>query len=474
MTPPRRFALVLRLGLLGAALLVPACGRDSDDAAGPTPPSSIEVTPTVPSAAQGTTRQLAATGLFSGPTALDLTAAATWSSSNDLVATVNQGMAMAVAPGTATLTATYAGVSGSTLLTVTAAALVSIEVTPFDPVIAQGTTLPLAATGFFSDGTKQDLTATATWASGNDMVATVSDLPVSKGLAAGIGAGTTSLTATFGVVSGLTTPTVNAVVLTSLDITPTDASIARGTTRLFVATGTFSDGSTQDLTSTAAWSSSNDSVATVSRGLAAGVTPGLAIVTATVGAEGDTTSLTVTAATLVSLDITPADPTTGPGRTQQFTTTGTFSDATTQDVTTRVIWSSAATGLGAVSNASGNQGLATGVAPGVTTITATSGLITDTTTLTVSSAALVSIAVTPASPLVAAGAIQPMTATGTFADASTQDLTAFVTWSSSDTTLVWVSNAAGSEGRATAGSTGTATVTATFGAVNGSTPVTVP
>ena len=203
--PPLRCAL--RFGLLVVSILVPACGGGDDGAAVPAPPSSIEVTPTVPSAAQGTSRPLAATGLFSGSTTLDLTAAVTWSSSDELVATVSngpgsRGLATAVAPGTATLTATYAGVSGSTLLTVTAAALVSLDITPTTPSIARGTTRQFLATGSFSDGSTQDLTSTAVWSSSSDPVATVT-----QGLATGVSPGLVIVTATFGVESDSTSLT---------------------------------------------------------------------------------------------------------------------------------------------------------------------------------------------------------------------------------------------------------------------------
>src|SRR5690606_6449709 len=66
---------------------------------------------------------------------------------------------------------------------------------------------------------------------------------------------------------------------------------------------------------------------------------------------------------------------------------------------------------------------------GTVTITAISGAISGDTTLTVTAAELVSIAVTPANPNVALGNTQQFTATGTYTDASSTDLTASVTWS---------------------------------------------
>jgi|CZKY01.1.fsa_nt_gi hypothetical protein len=66
--------------------------------------------------------------------------------------------------------------------------------------------------------------------------------------------------------SGNSTPT-----LASIAVTPATASVTAGQSKQFKATGTYSNNSTQDLTATATWSSSNTSVATVSGGLAMGL-----------------------------------------------------------------------------------------------------------------------------------------------------------------------------------------------------------
>ena len=82
-----------------------------------------------------------------------------------------------------------------------------------------------------------------------------------------------------------------------------------------------------------------------------------------------------------------------------------------------------------------------------------------------SSATLLSIAVTPGNPSIANGTTVQLTATGTYSDNSTQDLTTQVTWSSSDNTKATVS----STGLVTAIATGPTTLTATLGNISGST-----
>ena len=63
----------------------------------------------------------------------------------------------------------------------------------------------------------------------------------------------------------------------------------------------------------------------------------------------------------------------------QFTAIGTFDDGSSKNVTGSVAWSSTAPNIASMSSG----GLAAGVAPGVTTITASSGSIHGTTSLTI-------------------------------------------------------------------------------------------
>ena len=76
-----------------------------------------------------------------------------------------------------------------------------------------------------------------------------------------------------------------------------------------------------------------------------------------------------------SIAVTPANPSIAIGLTVQFTATGTYTDGTSQDITTSVNWTSGTTGVATIINASG---LATAVAVGTSVITATSGGISGT------------------------------------------------------------------------------------------------
>jgi len=424
---------------------------------------SIAVTPSNPSIAKGTTEQFTATGTFSDNSTQNLTSSVTWTSLTVGVATITAGgLATGVGAGTSTIQASSGGVNGSTTLTVTAATLVSVAVTPSNPSIAKGKTEQFTATGTFSDNSTQNLTSSVTWTSQSTGVVTIT----AGGLATGVTTGTSKIEAALGTVDGTTELTVTAPTLVSIAVTPANPSIAKSATEQFTATGTFSDNSTQNLTSTVTWSSQTTSVATISAGgLATGVAAGTSTIKATSGAVSGSTTLTVTAPALVSIAVTPANPSIAKGTKKQFTATGTFSDNSTQNLTSTATWTSLTTTVATITSG----GLATGAGTGTSTIKAASGTISGSTTLTVTAPTLVSIAVTPANPMIAMTATEQFTATGTFSDNSTQNLTSTATWSSQTTSVATIN----ASGLATAVAAGSSTIKAASGAISGSTTLTV-
>jgi hypothetical protein len=174
------------------------------------------------------------------------------------------------------------------------------------------------------------------------------------------------------------------------------------------------------------------------------------------------------------LTITPTNPSIPSGNSQQFTATNVFSNGTTQQVTTPVIWSSLNPAVATISNSPPViSGLATGVGTGTATIDVTSDLRSASTTLTVTPPVLVSIAVGPPNLSVALGTRVGFGATATLTDGTTQNVTASATWISSNTAVATISNVTGSQGVSSAVATGTTTITATLGTLSASTNLTV-
>lgn len=447
----------------------------------------ISVTPVNPSIASGFTQSFTATGLFSDGTTEDLSTEVTWTSSNLAIATISnnqgsKGVATALSPGVTTIQARDAttGISGSTTLTVTQAVLISIQVTPLNPVIPKGKTVSFIATGLFSNFSTKDLTNEATWTSSDGTVASISDASGSKGVATGLSPGFSVIKAAVQGFSDSTTLTVTDAALVAIVVTPANSSVPVGLNVQFTATGQFTDGTTVDLTTAVTWKSSAEGIAMISnasgsQGEATAVSPGMTTISAMDAATGiiGSTSLTVTAAVLQTIEVLPANPSLALGFSLQFQATGHFSDGSTDDITDSVMWKSSNENVAEISNASGSEGLAKTKAQGSTTISASMNNVTGSTTLTVTPATLQLITVSPNPVTVPAGQPQQFAATGTFSDSSTQDLTQIVTWMSSDTAIAEVSNAQGSKGQATGKKAGTVNIIATETMIFGSATMTV-
>ena len=340
--------------------------------------TSISVAPSVVSISAGTTQQFTATGSFDDGST-QLLQSVTWNSSSNSATITSSGLATGVTAGTATITATSGSISGTASLTVTGATLVSIAVTG-NPTMAPDTTNQFTATGTFSDSSTQDISAVVVWTSSSPSNATIN----AQGVATGLAAGTTTITATYGTISGSTSLTVTTVTLVSITVSPVNPRINAGTSIKFTATGTFSDGSVATNLSGVSWKSQHPNIASIrSSGIAHGKKSGSVTITARAFGVSGTTTLTVGTGTLVFLAVTPANPSASVGGTQQFTATGTFSDASTQDVTLNSHWSSSSASVTTIANAPSVAGLARCNAPGVVAITAKSGGTTGSTSLTV-------------------------------------------------------------------------------------------
>ena len=172
--------------------------------------------------------------------------------------------------------------------------LTSIAITPPSPQVQEGKTVQLTATGTYDDGSKKNITGSAAWTetdSGSSAVATVDK----SGLVTGVTAGTATINASKDGIVGSTTVTVTLANLTKIDITPTTGNIGQGDVLQFTAMGTFSDGSSRDITSQVHWATSDGNVATISN-----TDPDWGLATAQPVSQISTTNITATSGTIVS------------------------------------------------------------------------------------------------------------------------------------------------------------------------------
>lgn len=275
--------------------------------------SEIVITPSAPSVARGYSLQLAAQGVLTDGLTYYMTSL-TWASSDTSIATVDDnGLVTAgTATGIVTITAmendSHQNITGTVQLDV--GTIQSIAVTPANPGMAISTAYQFyaVATLLSSDETyttTQDLTSCATssltWTTSSADYATVASTPgvAGSGIVTALtitGLDVTYITATdiISNISWSTPLTITDTALSSIAVTITDTtvtSLTAGLEQQLTATATYGDATTLDRTTSMTWTSSDDTLATMST-----VTIGL--VTA-----GTTTGTTVT--------ITATDPITG-------------------------------------------------------------------------------------------------------------------------------------------------------------------
>ncbi|MUK31917.1 hypothetical protein GNP44_17750 [Aliivibrio fischeri] len=399
---------------------------------------SLQVSPAMHSLAQGTSHQYTATATYTDESFAVVTDSVSWLSSDSATATIVGGLATGVKVGQVTVTATLDSVvSNEAELTVTSAALQSIQITPAIKSIVKGNTQQYEALGTYSDGKVQDISSLVSWSSSNTGFATISD----KGLASGVAVGSLNIEAVLGsTTSNTAVLSVTAAEVVSIQVTPANASIAKGNSQKYTATATYTDATTENVTDSVSWFSSNTLFASItSAGLATGISEGSVDVHATLGSiTSNSVELTVTAAELESIQITPPGASIAKGNTQQYLAIGSYSDDQNVDLTDVVTWVSSAPSLVTISSGA-SGGLANGNNEGEVKITAVYQLNTSNeATLSVTAAEVESIQITPASENVVEGNTQQYLAIATYTDNNTADVTNSVSWTSSIPTLATI------------------------------------
>jgi uncharacterized protein YjdB len=385
------------------------------------PIASIAISPATASGTVGQQAQFVAALTDASGTALT-GRRVIWTSSNPAVVTVDTtGFATGVGAGSATITATSAGKSASANVTVGGTQTVSAPGTVTDLSVTSiaDTTATLSFTQV-SDGTGAPASyevrfmpgASVTWgaatavprgtcapplagtAIGAKLSCTVNGLTPSTEYSFELVAfrGTLNVNAVFGPLSNVIDPSTVATRSTgttqvaSVAVSPGSASGAVGQSAQFSATVKDASGNTL-AGQTVVWSSTNTAVVTVtSAGYATAVGAGSAAVVATSAGKSGQAAVTVTGTTgtLNSINISPSSASIAVGSTQQLTPSLVSNIGTILTGLT-VTWSSNNTAVATVSS----SGLVTAVSAGSVSITATSGGVSSSSSISVTSAPIV-------------------------------------------------------------------------------------
>jgi uncharacterized protein YjdB len=381
----------------------------------------------------------------------------TWTSSDPTIATVGTtGLVFAILPGTATITGTSGTASGVSHVTVSLVPVRRVTVDPDALPFLQGdpgtqlTVTLLDSAG----GTLSPAGRPVTFSSNNTSVALVN----ATGFVTPTGVGQAVITAT-AVGTGLSatsTITVRQVPVASVTITPSLDTLIVGQQVQLAATTKDANGNT--LTGRAiAWLGSDDNVAVVtSTGkVIASQTPGTMTVTATSEGITGTATIVVLQAPVAAVAISPLTQTVVVGSSTPAFTAVT-KDGSGNVLTGRVVTFASSDPTIATINSS--TGVATGVAPGSVSITASSeGQTSPAATLTVTAVPVASVTISPLTQTVVDGANTPAFSAVT-KDGGGNVLTGrVVTFASSDLTIATVNSGTGV---ATGQAPGSASITA--------------
>ena len=212
-----------------------------------------------------------------------------WSSGRPNVATVSStGAVTALSPGSAIITATVERKVGVGAITVAAAAVASVAMSPTSATLVVGQTVQLGAQPRDASGRPLD-GRTVTWSTNRSDVATVT----STGIVSAVSPGTATITASTEGRSGTSTIVVQAPGVSRLEVTPASASVEVGnalrlSATVYDARGNIIAGAQ------VTWSSSDTQIAVVDNtGRVLGIRRGTATITATSGGKAATASVRV-------------------------------------------------------------------------------------------------------------------------------------------------------------------------------------
>lgn len=412
-----------------------------------------------------------------------------WRSSNNTVARVSntrgsKGKVTAKASGQVSISVrdpvsgVGSGQSGGNALLVVLGKLSSLQVTPKDRRIDVGATKTLQAIATFSSGVTRDLSASVTWTSSNAAVARVSNEQGRKGRVTAVTPGRVqiSVSSSTGVTSTATggdaTVRVPAALL-AIRVKPDVTKVPLGLVVQLVAEGSYSDGSTDDISDQVNWSSSAPAIASVSdAGGSKGEVTALQLGSALISIVDPTTGLASTpaggdalvtvAGALIGLELNPTEERLPTGLTRSFSVTALLDDGGKLSLSRRAVqWSSSDPNVASVGNEGSTAGVVTAVAKGSAVVSAlhvaTGVRSAKGATVTVLGR-MIGIAVRPRTRELFTGQVERFNAMALLDDGEEARLTRDVEFFSSDGDVATISNQSGSRGSATGVSKGRATI----------------
>lgn len=397
--------------------------------------------------AAGTSLQLEATGIYSDGSVELVTHRVAWSSDNASVISMSDnlnkpGKLDALQIGKAKIFATYEGIDSFAEIQVTGSKLQELSIEVDDTSFPQNTSIQLAVTGIFSDGSRQNLTDQVAWLSSDENIIFFEDDIRMPGVLKTLYVGDAVISVSLNDIVSSVRLSVDEITLEQIQVTTNEIEMALNTSTEIRATGVYSDGSSRNISTLVTWDSSEPGILSVISGLEnyelLAISPGNVTVTATLGHISGTVDVVINDAVLASIDISPQNVKLANGENIQLDAIGRYSDRSIQNITGGALWVSSNPDIAFVSNEEKTRGTIYALSPGEVEITAGYG---STVTVNVSDAELETININYAdSNVLAKGTQNQLSATGRYSNGNTLDISHLVTWQTNDAEVCVISN----------------------------------
>lgn len=354
--------------------------------------------------------------------------------------------------GTSNITATLGSFSVTKSISVNSALLTDIffQYSHYELFVGQEKTLKVY--GNYDNGETIEVTGQVSISILDDVSAPTTDLVYyssTKKLNA-VNVSTGTITATFDGQTISKTFEVKSAAITKIEISPAVLNARKESSKAFLATAFFDDGSVIDVTQDTNWSTDNAAISEVNymgqKGVIYFSEEGTLNVIANYLGKSASTYVDVSLPDPNDIIISTTSNNVPQGQTAQITVTADYGSGNFKDVTEDAVFISSNTYAFTVSNAPGTKGNVTSVGTGSADITITYAGFSKQETFITTTAILQSISISPEAPMVPKGIDFAMRAWGHYNDGSTLEITSECDFTSSNSSLLEMSSIPGEEG----------------------------
>ncbi|MEK8131218.1 Ig-like domain-containing protein [Paenibacillus filicis] len=307
---------------------------------------------------KGDTAQLKLTATYADGSTEDATAKAEWTSENEDTAYVTKGKVSANASGETTVSAKYGNKTVKVKVEIDVPN--RLELNTEELFVKTNESGQLTLKAFYGDDTQEDVTQVAEWSVEDSAIATVT-----KGKVTAKKAGVTKAKATYG--GKTVTAAISVDVPIKLSSSHKNVQFQVGSTEQVTVKAIYADGREEDITSKAVWTSANEEIAEVRKGLVSGVGTGATSVKAVFGTRSVTIQVSVGVLKTLTVDQTKLILAKSESKTLSLKAT--YTDGTTSNVASDAVWTSSDVKIATVTE----DGRVTAVSSGETKINVSFG-----------------------------------------------------------------------------------------------------